>query len=336
MRITNNMVSDRVIADLQARYAAHGRHAAADLDRPPRQPARPTTRPPPRRSACASPSCRASRAARAASPAPRPRSTPSESGLEGVRSCCPAPTSWRSAAPTARSSQADRNAIANEIDQLIKSAKDSMNTKVGDAYIFSGTKSEHRRPTPTPPATPTRATAARCCATAAPASSLQTNPSFVPVGGGAAVPLTADAVLGNGSASGDGRVLDALTQLSAHLRGGTPADLAGDPDAPTCRRSRPTRSRVSSARLGDRRDEQPRDRRREPPRGPRGHGQPVHRRPHRRRHGQGPHRLLRPVCRLPGLAEGRRADHPAVPPAVPLDERRTEQPQQRRRLHAWQ
>ncbi len=54
---------------------------------------------------------------------------------------------------------------------------------------------------------------------------LQTNPSFVPVGGGAAVPLTAGAILGNGSASGDGRVLDALTQLSAHLRGGTTADL---------------------------------------------------------------------------------------------------------------
>ena len=39
------------------------------------------------------------------------------------------------------------------------------------------------------------------------------------------MPLTADAILGNGSAAGDGRVLDALTQLSAHLRGGTAADL---------------------------------------------------------------------------------------------------------------
>ena len=121
-------------------------------------------------------------------------------------------------------SQADRVTIANEIDQLIKSAKDSMNTKVGDSYIFAGTKSD-TAPYADATGDTYQGDGGALLRDGGAGVVLQTNPSFVPVGGGAAVPLTADAILGNGSAAGDGRVLDALTQLSAHLRGGTTADL---------------------------------------------------------------------------------------------------------------
>jgi flagellar hook-associated protein 3 FlgL len=58
---------------------------------------------------------------------------------------------------------------------------------------------------------------------------LQVNPSFSPLNAtpaGATSPLTADTVLGSGNASADGRVLDTLEALAAHLRGGTPADIA--------------------------------------------------------------------------------------------------------------
>jgi flagellar hook-associated protein 3 FlgL len=144
--------------------------------------------------------------------------------MEGVRSALSRANELALAGANGSLSQADRVTIANEIDQLIKSAKDSMNTKVGDSYIFAGTKSD------TAPYADATGDAYQGDGDALLRDGgagvvLQTNPSFVPVGGGASVPLTADAVLGNGSAAGDGRVLDALTQLSAHLRGGTAGDL---------------------------------------------------------------------------------------------------------------
>ena len=99
-----------------------------------------------------------------------------------------------------------------------------MNTKVGDSYIFAGTKSD-TAPYADATGDAYQGDGGALLRDGGAGVLLQTNPSFVPVGGGASVPLTADAVLGNGSAAGDGRVLDALTQLSAHLRGGTAADL---------------------------------------------------------------------------------------------------------------
>ena len=130
------------------------------------------------------------------------------------------------------------------------------------------------------------------------------------------MPLTADAILGNGSAAGDGRVLDALTQLSAHLRGGTAADLQAiqSTDLQAIKANQTAVSSAISAigamsnrataaadRLVDLEDTAKQtiddlvgvD--------------TV----------QGPHRLHRTVCRLSGLVEGRRADHPAVPTPLP-------------------
>ncbi len=191
-----------------------------------------------------------------------------------------------------------------------------MNTKVGDSYIFSGTKSD-TAPYADATGDAYQGDGGALLRDGGAGVVLQTNPSFVPVGGGASVPLTADAILGNGSAAGDGRVLDALTQLTAHLRGGTTADLQAI-QGTDLQAIKANQTAVSSAISGigamsnrataaaSRLDDLDRC------------GHAEHRRPHRRRHGQGHHRLLRPVCRLPGLPEGRRADHPAVPTPVPL------------------
>jgi len=226
MRITNNMVSDRVLADLQSRYAAMadtqlqistGRRVNAPSDDP---------------LAAAQERLRISelsgiKASQGSVATAQTALNSSESAMEGVRSVLSRANELALAGANGSLSQSDRNTIANEIDQLIKSAKDSMNTKVGDSYIFAGAKSD------TPPyAEATGDTYqgddAALLRDGGAGVTLQTNPSFVPVNGtpaGATTPLNAASILGNGSAAGDGRVLDALTQLSAHLRGGTAADL---------------------------------------------------------------------------------------------------------------
>jgi flagellar hook-associated protein 3 FlgL len=223
MRITNNMVSDRVIADLQARYAAMAdTQLQISTGRRVNQPSDDPT-------AAAQERLRLSelsgiKGSQSSVASAQSALNASESSMEGVRSVLSRANELALAGANGSLSQADRVTIANEIDQLIKSAKDSMNTKVGDSYIFSGTASDVA-----PYADATGDTyqgdGGALLRDGGAGVVLQSNPSFVPAGGSAAVPLTADAILGNGSAAGDGRVLDALTQLSAHLRGGTPADL---------------------------------------------------------------------------------------------------------------
>jgi flagellar hook-associated protein 3 FlgL len=223
MRITNNMVSDRVIADLQSRYAAMAdTQLQISTGKRVNQPSDDPT-------AAAQERLRTSelsgiKGSQSSVASAQTALNSSESSLEGVRSVLSRANELALSGANGTLSQDDRNAIANEIDQLIKSAKDSMNTKVGDSYIFSGAKSD------TAPYTDAtgdtyQGDAGALLRDGGAGVVLQTNPAFVPVGGGATVPLTAASILGNGSASGDGRVLDALTQLSAHLRGGTTADL---------------------------------------------------------------------------------------------------------------
>lgn len=118
--------------------------------------------------------------------------------------------------------QNGRNLIAGEIDQLIKSAKDALNVKVGDGYIFSGTRSD------VPPYAAATGDAYQGDANAVireagSAATLQANPSFVPIGASASEPLTGQSVLGGGQAAGDGRVLDTLETLAANLRAGNVA-----------------------------------------------------------------------------------------------------------------
>jgi flagellar hook-associated protein 3 FlgL len=223
MRITNNMVSDRVIADLQARYGAMANtQLQISTGRRVNQPSDDPT-------AAAQERLRLSElsgitGSQSSVESAQTALNSSESSLEGVRSVLSRANELALAGANGSLSQADRVTIANEIDQLIKSAKDSMNTKVGDSYIFAGTKSD-TAPYADATGDTYQGDGGALLRDGGAGVVLQTNPSFVPVGGGAAVPLTADAILGNGSAAGDGRVLDALTQLSAHLRGGTTADL---------------------------------------------------------------------------------------------------------------
>ena len=223
MRMTNNMVSDRVIADLQARYAAMAdTQLQISTGRRVNQPSDDPT-------AAAQERLRLSelsgiKGSQSSVASAQSALNASESSMEGVRSVLSRANELALAGANGSLSQADRVTIANEIDQLVKSAKDSMNTKVGDSYIFSGTKSD-TMPYADATGDAYQGDGGALLRDGGAGVVLQTNPSFVPAGGSAAVPLTADAILGNGSAAGDGRVLDALTQLSAHLRGGTAADL---------------------------------------------------------------------------------------------------------------
>jgi flagellar hook-associated protein 3 FlgL len=222
MRVTNNMVSQRVVADLQARYAqmantqlqiSTGRRVNQPSDDP--------------------------------TAAAQERLRQSElSGIKTSQTSVSGSQSWLGQTETslgevqkvlARANelalqgangslnQTDRNAIAGEIDQLIMSAKESLNAKVGGDYVFSGTKSD-TAPYSTATGDAYQGDTGAVLRDAGAGVTLQNNPSFIALGGGAET-LTARSILGDGSGAGDGRVLDALTQLAAHLRGGTPADL---------------------------------------------------------------------------------------------------------------
>jgi flagellar hook-associated protein 3 FlgL len=227
MRLSSSMVSDRLLSDLQRSYT---RMAATQQQ--------------------------ISTGRRVNAPSDDPLAAATESlrtsDLEGIKrsqDSVNSASSWLSATETGLSSVGDvlararelalqganaatdpasRALIAGEIDQLAKSAKDALNTKFGDAYIFSGTASD------APPYAAATGDAYQGDANAVireagPGATLQVNPPFVPVGAspaGATAALTAGSILGSGSGASDGRVLDVLTALSAHLRGGTAADLA--------------------------------------------------------------------------------------------------------------
>jgi flagellar hook-associated protein 3 FlgL len=223
MRITNNMVSDRMLRDLTNQYAqlantqlsvSTGRSVNAPSDNP---------------TASAQERLRNSELAgittsQSSVAATQTRLNSMESSMESIRSALSRANELALTGATGSYSQSDRNAMADEIDQLVKSVKDAVNVKVGDDYIFSGTASDK------PPYTDATGDAYQGDGGAilrdgGAGVQLQNNPSFVGTDNGPSTPLTAGSVLGNGSASGDGKVLDALTQLAAHLRGGTAADL---------------------------------------------------------------------------------------------------------------
>jgi flagellar hook-associated protein 3 FlgL len=222
IRITNNMVSDRVMSDLQARYAAMantqlqistGRRVNDPSDDP---------------TAAAQERLRQSQLAGIQSSQKSVNNSQSwlnqaESSISGINDVLSRAKEIATTGANGSYSQSDRNALANEVDQLIKQAKESLNAKVGSDYIFSGTKTDVP-PYSTATGDAYQGDAGAIVRDAGAGVALQNNPSFVALGG-ASETLTAGAILGGGSASGDGRVLDSLTQLAAHLRGGTPADV---------------------------------------------------------------------------------------------------------------
>src|SRR4051812_5769426 len=222
MRITNNMVSDRLIADLQARYQqvaatqlqiATGRRVNQPSDDP---------------VAAAQERLRQSelsgiQASQTSVTGAQAWLNQTETSLEQVRSVLARANELALQGATGSYSQSDRDAMASEVEQLVKAAKDTMNAKVNGDYVFSGTKSD-TAPYATATGDAYQGDTGAVLRDGGAGVTLQNNPPFVALGG-ATEPLTAQSVLGNGSASGDRRVLDTLTQLAAHLRGGTPADL---------------------------------------------------------------------------------------------------------------
>jgi flagellar hook-associated protein 3 FlgL len=112
----------------------------------------------------------------------------------------------RGANGTATSS--DRTMIADEIDQLIDAAKQDANATQGGRSLFAGT-----------------ATNVKPYATGSDAYSGDGGDIVRSIGPGVSVIVNVRAgdVLGNGT---DGKMINALRDVSAHLRGGTAADLS--------------------------------------------------------------------------------------------------------------
>lgn len=109
----------------------------------------------------------------------------------------------------AAGAQARANA-ADEIDQLTESIKQEANARYGGRYVFSGT------------ATDTAPYAlGGSDAYAGDAGTITRE-----IGAGVQIPINADlsGLLGDGQPAADGKLLDTLRGIAAHLRGSTPAD----------------------------------------------------------------------------------------------------------------
>lgn len=106
------------------------------------------------------------------------------------------------------SGQVAREALAGEVDQLIESIKQEANASYAGHYVLSGTQIGTRPYGP---------------GAAGDAYAGDGNAIVREIGPGVqlAVNVTADGLLGNGA---DGRLLDVLRDVAAHLRGGTAAD----------------------------------------------------------------------------------------------------------------
>lgn len=108
--------------------------------------------------------------------------------------------------------QSDREAISNQVTQLIEAIKQDANVQYGGQYIFSGTAADTA-----PYALGEDDTYAGNEGTVARA-----------IGPGSSVSISTDiaGLLGNGKAAGDGKVLDTLRTIAEHLSSGTPEALA--------------------------------------------------------------------------------------------------------------
>lgn len=105
---------------------------------------------------------------------------------------------------------AERGAMADEIDQLAESVKQEANVQYGGRYIFSGTATD---------------TAPYALGGA---DRYQGNAGTITraIGPQVQLPINIDvhALLGDGQAAGDDKLLNTLRDISDHLRGSTPAD----------------------------------------------------------------------------------------------------------------
>ena len=106
--------------------------------------------------------------------------------------------------------QAARNAAAAEIDQLIESVKQEANASYGGRYVFAGTATT-TRPYVVGGADAYAGNAAAVAREIGPGVSVQVN-------------VLGSAILGNGQAANDGKLLDVLRDISQHLKSGLVAD----------------------------------------------------------------------------------------------------------------
>ena len=106
--------------------------------------------------------------------------------------------------------QSDLNTVAQEVEQLTESVKQDANTQYAGQYLFSGTS------TTTAPYQPGAG------------DEYQGNHETISraIGPGATVTISSDisTLLGNGEASGDGKLLDTLRTIVKNLKGGTAED----------------------------------------------------------------------------------------------------------------
>jgi flagellar hook-associated protein 3 FlgL len=109
---------------------------------------------------------------------------------------------------TGTTSPDERNILANEIDNLIAAVKDTANARYDGRSLFSGT-----------------ATATEPYGTASDAYLGDGGDVVRSIGPGVSLIVNARGsdMLGDGT---DGKLLNTLRDISAHLRGGTPADMA--------------------------------------------------------------------------------------------------------------
>jgi flagellar hook-associated protein 3 FlgL len=105
--------------------------------------------------------------------------------------------------------QTDRNALAEEIANIIESVKLAANARFNDSYVFSGQITDTAPYDPTGPDAYAGDTGG-IVRTIGPGVSMQIN-------------ITGDTILGDGT---DGRLLNTLRDLHTALTGGTPADIA--------------------------------------------------------------------------------------------------------------
>ncbi len=107
--------------------------------------------------------------------------------------------------------QTDREAIAEEVDQLTESVKSDANTQYAGQYVFAGTLTG-TAPYAAGAADEYQGNGEAITRAIAPGTTLKINTNI-------------SSVLGSGQGAGDGKLLDTLRTISQNLRGGTPADL---------------------------------------------------------------------------------------------------------------
>ncbi len=109
--------------------------------------------------------------------------------------------------------QGDLNTIANEVEQLTESVKQDANTQYAGQYLFSGTLT-------------TTAPYEQGAGNDEYQGNAETVSRAISPGAVVAISTNISTLLGNGQASGDGKLLDTLRTIAEHLRGGTPEDKA--------------------------------------------------------------------------------------------------------------